>query len=396
MRRLFSMSSVSKPASLALCALLAAPVIMLGQDQSSSGSTDTTTNSNAPANTKTTNKNAKNDTDAIGDRNVACKVNFYSIEKEIALGKSLAQEVERQAKIVNDPVIAEYVNRLGQNLVRNSDAKVPFTIKVIDGEEVNAFALPGGFFFVYSGLILKADSEAELAGVMAHEIAHVAARHGTCQQTKGEMVQIGTIPLIFLGGWAGYGIRQGVSLLIPMGFLQFSREYEKQADYLGLQYMYKAGYDPTAFVDFFEKIETMEKRKPGTMAKVFSTHPMTEDRIVASQKEIATILKAKPEYVVTTSEFNDVKGRLLAMHNVRKMTPSKDADPNKPTLRRNPNSTTPIEDETDTTGAKSKGDDDERPTLKRRPTDNTPDSSTTSTPTTPPSTAPDSPNPPSN
>ena len=397
MRRLFSMSFISKPVGLALCALLAAPAVMLAQDQSSSGSTDTTSNSNPPANTKTTNKNAKNDTDAIGDRNVACKVNFYSIEKEIALGKSLAQEVERQAKIINDPVIAEYVNRLGQNLVRNSDAKVPFTIKVIDGEEVNAFALPGGFFFVYSGLILKADSEAELAGVMAHEIAHVAARHGTCQQTKGEMVQIGTIPLIFLGGWAGYGIRQGVSLLIPMGFLQFSREYEKQADYLGLQYMYKAGYDPTAFVDFFEKIETMEKRKPGTMAKVFSTHPMTEDRIVASQKEIATILKAKPEYVVTTSEFNDVKGRLMAMHNVHKMTPSKDADPNKPTLRRNPNSTTPIEDETDPT-TKSKGDDDERPTLKRRPTDNTPDSSptTTSAPTTAPSTTPDSPNPPSN
>jgi predicted Zn-dependent protease len=398
MRRLFSVSFISKPTSLALCALLAAPAMMLAQDQSSSGSTDTTTNSNPPANTKTANKNAKNDTDAIGDRNVACKVNFYSIEKEIALGKSLAQEVERQAKIVNDPVIAEYVNRLGQNLVRNSDAKVPFTIKVIDGEEVNAFALPGGFFFVYSGLILKADSEAELAGVMAHEIAHVAARHGTCQQTKGEMVQIGTIPLIFLGGWAGYGIRQGVSLLIPMGFLQFSREYEKQADYLGLQYMYKAGYDPTAFVDFFEKIETMEKRKPGTMAKVFSTHPMTEDRIVASQKEIATILKAKPEYVVTTSEFNDVKGRLMAMHNVRKMTPSKDADPNKPTLRRNPNSTTPIEDETDPTTKSSKGDDDERPTLKRRPTDNTPDSSptTSSAPTTAPSTTPDSPNPPSN
>ena len=399
------MSFVSKPASLALCALLTAPLAMLAQDQSSTSSgtsgSDTTTNPSPPANTKTNNKNAKNDTDAIGDRNVACKVNFYSIEKEIALGKSLAQEVERQAKIINDPVIAEYVNRLGQNLVRNSDAKVPFTIKVIDGEEVNAFALPGGFFFVYSGLILKADSEAELAGVMAHEIAHVAARHGTCQQTKGEMVQLGTIPLIFLGGWAGYGIRQGVSLLIPMGFLQFSREYEKQADYLGLQYMYKAGYDPTAFVDFFEKIETMEKRKPGTMAKVFSTHPMTEDRIVASQKEIATILKAKPEYVVTTSEFNDVKGRLMAMHNVRKMTPSKDADPNKPTLRRNPNSTTPIEDETDSSSKSSKGDDDERPTLKRRPTDNTPDTSTSSAPTTGPSTSSpsttqDNPNPPNN
>src|SRR5271154_4236895 len=233
----------------------------------------------------------KKDPDEIGNRDVGKGLNWYSLEKEIAVGKGLAQEVERQAKIIDDPVIAEYVNRIGQNLVRNSDAKVPFTIKVIDGEEVNAFALPGGFFFVYSGLILKADSEAELAGVMAHEIAHVAARHGTCQQTKGEMVHPGTIPLIFLGGWAGYGIRQGVSLLIPMGFLQFSREYEKQADYLGLQYMYKAGYDPTAFVDFFEKIETMEKRKPGTMAKVFSTHPPTDARIRASQKNIQELLK---------------------------------------------------------------------------------------------------------
>jgi beta-barrel assembly-enhancing protease len=389
MRRIFSMSFVSKPASLALCALLATPAIMLPQDQSTTGS------GTAPGNTTTTttSKNAKKDTDAIGDRNVACKVNFYSIEKEIALGKGLAQEVERQSKIVNDPVIAEYVNRLGQNLVRNSDAKVPFTIKVIDGEEVNAFALPGGFFFVYSGLILKADSEAELAGVMAHEIAHVAARHGTCQATKGEIAQLSTIPLIFLGGWAGYGIRQGVSLLIPMGFLQFSRQFEKEADYLGLQYMYKAGYDPTAFVDFFEKIETLEKRKPGTMAKVFATHPMTEDRIVASQKEIAEILKAKPEYVVTTSEFNDVKGRLAAMHNVRKMNPSKDADPNKPTLRRNPNSTAPIEDETDPT-TKSKGDDDERPTLKRRPTDTSGDTAptTTSAPTTPNTATPAPPN----
>ncbi len=385
MRRILSMSFVSKPASLALCALLITPAIMLPQDQSSSGSGTTSGN--------TTTKNAKKDTDAIGDRNVACKVNFYSIEKEIALGKGLAQEVERQSKVVNDPVIAEYVNRLGQNLVRNSDAKVPFTIKVIDGEEVNAFALPGGFFFVYSGLILKADSEAELAGVMAHEIAHVAARHGTCQATKGEIAQLSTIPLIFLGGWAGYGIRQGVSLLIPMGFLQFSRQFEKEADYLGLQYMYKAGYDPTAFVDFFEKIETLEKRKPGTMAKVFATHPMTEDRIVASQKEIAEILKAKPEYVVTTSEFNDVKGRLAAMHNVRKMNPSKDADPNKPTLRRNPNSTAPIEDETDPS-TKSKGDDDERPTLKRRPSDTSGDTAptTSSTPATPNTAAPAPPN----
>ena len=222
----------------------------------------------------------KDDPDEIGNRDVGKGVNFYSLEKEIAIGKQLAQEVERQAKIVDDPIIAEYVNRVGQNLVRNSDAKVPFTIKVLDSEEVNAFALPGGFFFVNSGLILKADSESELAGVMAHEIAHVAARHGTRNATRGQLAQIAMIPVMIMsGGWTGYAIYQGASLAIPMGFLAFSRANEREADYLGMQYMYKAGYDPTSFVDFFEKIQTLEKRKPGTVAKVFSTHPMTDDRI---------------------------------------------------------------------------------------------------------------------
>jgi predicted Zn-dependent protease len=312
--------------------------------------------------------NKKKDPDAIGDRTVTCKVNWYSLEKEISLGKQLAQEVERQSRIINDPVVSEYVSRVGQNLVRNSDAKVPFTIKVIDGEEVNAFALPGGFFFVYSGLILKADTESELAGVMAHEIAHVAARHGTCQATKGEIANLASIPLIFMGGWAGYAIRQGAGLLIPMGFLQFSRSQEAEADYLGLQYLYKTGYDPEAFVDFFEKIETLDKRKPGTMAKVFSTHPPTGDRITHAQTEIAKILKQKPEYVVTTSEFNDVKSRLGMLENRRKLTDAASDDPNKPTLRKNPNSTGPIEDETDN-NKKSKGDDEDRPQLKRRPSD---------------------------
>jgi len=306
----------------------------------------------------------KKDPDQIGNRDVGKGVNFYSLEKEIALGKGLAQEVEKQAKIINDPVIAEYVNRVGQNLVRNSDAKVPFTIKVIDSEEVNAFALPGGFFFVNSGLILKADSEAELAGVMSHEIAHVAARHGTRQATRGEIAQVGMIPLIFMGGWTGYGIYQAASVLVPIGFLKFSRGFESEADMLGLEYMYKAGYDPTAFVDFFEKIETLEKRKPGTMAKVFSTHPMTDDRIRAAQKNIQELLVAKPEYVVTTSEFNDVKSRLAAMHNRRVIDNSKDA--NKPTLRRTPGSGTgPVDP--DENGKTPKSDEDERPTLKRRP-----------------------------
>jgi hypothetical protein len=302
----------------------------------------------------------KKDPDAIGDRGVGTGVNFYSLDKEIALGKQLAQEVERQAKVVDDPIIAEYVNRVGQNLVRNSDAKVPFTIKVLDTEEVNAFALPGGFFFVNSGLILKAETEAELAGVMAHEIAHVAARHGTRQATRGDIAQIATIPLIFLGGWTGYAIRQGMGLAIPMGFLTFSRAMESEADYLGLQYMYKAGYDPTAFVDFFEKIETLEKRKPGSVAKVFSTHPMTDDRIKKSQEEIQTILTPKPEYVVTTSEFNDVRNRLSMLHNRRKITQD---DPSRPKLRRAPGTGTgPVDDSTGTTAT----DPDERPTLKRR------------------------------
>ena len=303
----------------------------------------------------------KKDPDEIGNRDVGKGVNFYSLEKEIALGKQLAQEVERQAKIIDDPVIAEYVNRVGQNLVRNSDAKVPFTIKVLDSEEVNAFALPGGFFFVNSGLILKADNESELAGVMAHEIAHVAARHGTRQATRGAIINYASIPLIFMGGWTGYAIRQGAGLAIPLGFLTFSRGFEAEADMLGLEYMYKAGYDPTSFVDFFEKIQTLEKKKPGTLSKVFSTHPMTDDRIKSAQKNISEILKAKPEYVVNTSEFNDVKNRLAMLHNKRRIDTKEDSS--RPTLRRSPGSGTgPIGDDE----KKAPKDEDERPTLKRR------------------------------
>ncbi|MBV9406251.1 MAG: M48 family metalloprotease [Acidobacteriaceae bacterium] len=315
------------------------------------------------------------DPDAIGDRNVSGKVNFYSLEKEIALGKQLAQQVERQSKVVNDPIVAEYINRIGQNLVRNSDAKVPFTIKVIEDPTINAFALPGGFFFVQTGVILHADTESELAGVMAHEIAHVAARHATRNATRMDIAQIATIPLIFMGGAAAYGIYEASGLLVPMTFLKFSRSEEAEADYLGVQYMYKTGYDPTGFVDFFEKVQTMEKRKPGTLSKLFATHPPTDDRIVKSQKEISG-LKAKPEYVITTSEFNDVKSRLAMLENQRR--PDKTADdPNKPTLRRNPNSTAPIEDETDPS-KKSSGDDEDRPKLKRRPSDtgDTPDTTT--------------------
>ena len=283
---------------------------------------------------------SKADVSAIGNRtSVGHGLNFYSLEHEIALGKQLSAEVERQAKFINDPVVVEYVNRVGQNLVRNSDAQVPFTIKVIDSDVVNAFALPGGFFYVNSGLILHADEESELAGVMAHEIAHVCARHGTKQATKGEIAQLAMIPaMIFIPyTLAGYAIYQGMQFAIPMAFLQFTRTDEKEADYLGLEYMYKAGYDPNAFVAFFEKVASDEKKQPGTIPKIFSTHPPTPDRIEASQKEIATILPQRSEYIVTTSEFDVVKHRLQLIEQNVKVN---DKNPNKPTLRKKTAQTT--------------------------------------------------------
>lgn len=311
---------------------------------------------------KAKNDGSKNDIDAIGNRKVGGGKglgNWYSLEKEIRMGKEYAQQVEASVKLVQDPVVNEYVNRIGQNLVRNSDARVPFTIKVVDSDEINAFALPGGFFYVNSGLILAADEEAELAGVMAHEIAHVAARHATRQMTRGQLANIATIPLIFVGGGIGYAVRSAASIGLPMTFLTFSRGFEEEADYLGLQYMYKAGYDPQAFISFFEKIQAKEKKKPGALAKAFSTHPQTPDRIERSQEEIAHVLPARDQYVVSTSEFDDVKTRLAAVENKRKFEDEKEG--NRPTLRR----TT----QADKDGKDKDSKDDDRPTLKRRDND---------------------------
>ena len=300
----------------------------------------------------------KTDVDAIGNRNVGCGRgvgNWYSVEKQVAMGRGFAQQVEAQVKMVNDPVVTEYINRIGQNLVRNSDAQVPFTIKVIDSDVVNAMALPGGFFYVNSGLILAADEEAEVAGVMAHEIAHVAACHAAREQTRASLLQMASIPFIFVGGGIGYAGYEAAGLAGMFGILKFSRGFEAEADYLGIEYMYRAGYDPSAFVSFFEKVQAMEKKKPGTLAKAFDTHPQNADRIEKSQEEIRKILPAKAQYVVTTSEFDEVKARLAAIENKHKLLDEKDA--NKPSLRRTSN-------QTDKSGD-SKSDDD-RPTLKRR------------------------------
>lgn len=305
----------------------------------------------------------KDDVDAIGNRKgVGGRGlgNWYSYEREIAMGKEYAQQIEASVKLINDPVVTEYVNRVGQNLVRNSDAKVPFTIKVIDSDEINAFALPGGFFYVNSGLVLAADNEAELAGVMGHEIAHVCARHATRQMTRSQWANFATLPLIFVGGGVGYLARLGADLAIPTAFMKFSRGYESEADHLGLQYMYHAGYDPQQFIAMFEKMESLEKKKPGTIAKIFADHPPTPDRIEAAQKEISTILPPRDSYIVNTSEFDDVKSRLAALENKRKLDDSKDT--NKPTLRRA--SSTP-----DTSSPNSKSGDDDRPTLHRRDDD---------------------------
>jgi predicted Zn-dependent protease len=276
-------------------------------------------------------KKKNSDVDNIGNRNInKGSINFYSIDKEITLGRRLAADIETQVKLLKNPTINEYVNRLGQILVRNSDAKVPFTVKVIDSDEINAFALPGGFFYINTGLILAADDEAELAGVMAHEIAHVAARHGTEQASKAQLVNIASFPLIFLGGVGGLAVRQAAGFLIPVHFLQFSRKHEAEADYLALQYLYKTGYDPAAAVTFFEKLQARESLKQDSISKIFSTHPATTDRIKQAKDNIRVILPERDEYVITSSDFSEVKTLLTRMDNRRVF----DEESDQPTLRR--------------------------------------------------------------
>jgi len=232
------------------------------------------------------------------------------------------------------------------------------------GWVAKALASVPGFFYVNSGLILAADNESEMAGVMAHEISHVCARHATRQMTRAQLANLASIPLIFAGGGIGYAIGSAASLALPLTFLSFSRSFEAEADYLGVEYMYKTGYDPQSFIAFFEKVQAKEKKKPGTLAKAFATHPQTPERIAKSQEEINHILPPRPEYIVDTSEFQDVKARLASIENRRKL--NDDKDKNRPTLRRTTSDNHPKDTGSGDSSDSSGNQDDDRPTLKRR------------------------------
>lgn len=303
------------------------------------------------------------DVENIGNRSINGRVawifpNFVSLEKEIQMGQQYAMYFEQTARLVEDPVVTEYIDRLGQEIVKNSDAKVPFVIKVVDTDEVNAFALPGGYFYVNKGLILEAENETELAGVMAHEIAHVAARHASERMTKAQLLQFAALPALFVGGyWTQMAMYNGLGMGMSLAVLGITRKSEEEADQLGTQYLWNTGYDPNGFITFFEKLQAKEKEKPGKFASFFRTHPPVDDRIDKVQGEIG-YLPEKEEYMVTTSEFDRVKARLIAIDNKLAAPGSGPAAGTKrPTLKRKTN--------TDRSEREEPTLKEDRPTLKR-------------------------------
>jgi predicted Zn-dependent protease len=308
-----------------------------------------------------------NDLNAIGSRNVGCNRglgNWYTLDSQVKMGQEFARQVEQTSHLITDPMINEYVNRLGQNLTRNSDSKLPLTIKILDVEEPNAFALPGGYMFVNAGTILLADDESELAGVMAHEIAHVAACHAARGATRSTMAQLAMIPVVIMtGGLAGIGINQAANFGIPAVFSKFGRNFEAQADYLGVQYAYKTGYDPNGMTSFFEKLEALEKRRPGLAMKLYGDHPQTPDRISKTQQEIGTILPPREQYIIDTLEFQQAKKRLALIMKQKLRKDGKDNKDSKedPQLRRT------VGDNKSPEQKDQKDQKDDRPVIKRNP-----------------------------
>ena len=370
-------------------AVVAAPQQSKDQTQTPATQSQTSQSQTAQPNQKSTTQkpqqtasngkglSTNEDPNMIGKRNINSGVwgkLASGTEKEVKMGRMLAAQVDKEAKFVDDPIITEYVNRVGQNIVLHSDAKVPFTIKVIDSDEVNAFALPGGFFYVNKGLILAADNEAELAGVMAHEIAHVAARHAMENQRKMELMDYGMLAGILLGGpILSNVLYNGAGFFEGMAFLKFSRGAEEEADKLGVQYMWAAGYDPSAMATMFEKLEAKNKKKPGTISKMFADHPAPADRRQAALN-LAARFPEREEYVISSSEFQRVKNRLLRLSNARvtntgAIAASDDDTPGRPTLKRR----TPTPDDSTTTNPdgtttpKTDSTKPAAPTLRRNP-----------------------------
>jgi len=238
-------------------------------------------------------------------------INLYSIPQEIELGRRMAAEVETQARIVDDSVISEYVNRLGQNLAKQANAPFPVTVKMIQSSEINAFTLPGGWVYVNSSILMMADNEAEFASVVAHEIGHADARHATREQSGGQLAKIIGGPLsVLIPGLAGVAARQAAGVAAPVTSLHFSRAFETEADQLGVHYLYGAGYDPAASIDMFEKIASTERATPGRVAKLFLSHPPTQDRIRKTQAEIRKLNPERSSYVLNTSDFETIRKRL--------------------------------------------------------------------------------------
>jgi predicted Zn-dependent protease len=238
-------------------------------------------------------------------------INLYSIPQEIELGRRMSAEVETQAHIVDDSIVSEYVNRIGQNLAKQANAPFPVKVKMIQSSEINAFTLPGGYVYVNSSILMMADNEAEFASVIAHEIGHSAARHATRQESRGQLAKILGGPLsVLIPGLAGVAARQAAGMAAPVTSLHFSRAFETEADRLGVHYLYDAGYDPAASIDMFEKIASTERATPGRVAKLFLSHPPTQDRIKKTQAELRKLNPERSSYVLNTSDFETIRKRL--------------------------------------------------------------------------------------
>src|ERR1700686_4136616 len=301
---------------------------------------------------KDENKIEKYDVNRIGQRNIGHGFNLYSLRHERELGEHLASQFDPPTKIINDAVVNEYVNQLAQKVVRYSDADVPFIVKVIDSGDVpHAYGLPGGFLYVNSALILASDAEAELAGVMAHEIAHIAARHATRALTR-ERLSSFVNSFAYMAGPAGLAWEDIGS---PLSLKKFARDAEYEADLLGIEYAWAAGYDPKALLEALEKLHAMEVKRSALFAKIpgyrlatklpfhskviqsFASYPLTEDRISRLQSEMFTFLPDRKDYILDTNEFQEVKSRLLASRTpVLHSSGSGDDDKKGPVLRRMP------------------------------------------------------------